>query len=389
MTQNFKTLFISTCNSTMDEAKKQSQEIKNDHIFCIVAQKQTRGRGRGGSTWHQAFAHTEENSLNASTDHKNIQHFPTLQDALKNETDFLPITFFIPALKLKIPIEWLSIVVGCALYDALKQTCTFIENTISIPPKMIKKEDFFLKWPNDIITLPGCKKISGILCETSVLNGTVNDIFVGIGLNFFNNPSFENSISFFDSQFSFTLTTDLKKSILSYFTNIFCQEIEEYLLHARSVEQLKHLALSRMTPKGTLLSVNKGATKGKFLDLALNGALILEGTTEPIYSGDVSIETSQIQNNSYVIPKNDKKFKPIIAIDFGNTRIHLANRNSYGIIEYIDIKYDVNFDHSATLKSELKSILENLLEDKLDTVDIFYSSVNTKEKTDSAILFLI
>lgn len=48
------------------------------------------------------------------------------------------------------------------------------------------------------------------------------------------------------------------------FYTTFSKELNEYLTVARKNEQIKNLALERMLPVGTLLSVNKGGRRGPF-----------------------------------------------------------------------------------------------------------------------------
>ena len=56
MSKNFQTILLETCPSTMDEAKKIAASQTLTHIFCVVAQEQTSGRGRGGSRWEQSLS---------------------------------------------------------------------------------------------------------------------------------------------------------------------------------------------------------------------------------------------------------------------------------------------------------------------------------------------
>lgn len=362
----FKEINLETCTSTMDSAKEMSTHFKNQ-AFYVSTKIQTQGRGRGGSTWTQA---------------------PKAQ----TETDFLPSTFAIPSHLIKIPFEWLSILVGCALYDSLKK-CFEVANNLTLHTKVnLEWRDLVIKWPNDILFKETEKKISGILCESSSIDGKIQWFYIGIGLNLFFHPDLQNSDSFFPSRFSEKLNSNIKLLIVNEFKKFLFEEIHEYLFNSRSISQLKSLAKERMVPIGTTLSVNKRSQKGKFADLGDNGSLILEGITEPIFSGDVHIEKEipitpkkikTIENLNQIkkisessTPK--KKSKPIIAVDFGNTRIHLTSQNSLKNIYSCDLLYN---DDLTNTKIELKSLLENIQTDRQETIDFFYCSVIKKEKT--------
>ena len=376
---NFESILLNSCSSTMDEAKSFSKKKKHDQILCILARQQISGRGRGGSTWVQSYSQTE-NILAEKSFHK-------LSEVFTEESNFLPLTLVIPMAIVKVPFEWISMIVGCSLFDALKKTDEHYNNLFVHSKEKEKNHEFFIKWPNDIVTFPEYKKIAGILCESSVLNGKVEEVFVGIGLNFFSHPQLENSASFFSEKISSSINEEDKKNILQYFAKEFCCELEEYLFYSRTVHQLKHLASERLLPKGTFLSVNKGAVKGKFVDIALNGALILEGVTDPIYSGDISVEPQNFIENKIVPVLNLKKkelVKSVLAVDFGNTRIHIACKNSDNVLKYSDIKY--NYD--GNLKEELKEVIENLFCDQEAEVQFIYTSVIKSLETEKTIIKL-
>jgi len=117
-------------DSTNDEAKR--IDLKND-FHLIVAEKQTKGRGRYGKKW-------------LSPGLGNI--YMTI--CTEKDLSFAPI----------------SLLTGLICINAISQ----IDNTLDIK----------LKWPNDI--LHKNKKIGGILIEKEIFNSKIKTI-VGIGIN--------------------------------------------------------------------------------------------------------------------------------------------------------------------------------------------------------------
>lgn len=109
--------------------------VKNDlePFTCVVADRQTAGRGRSGRVWH---SETDANL-----------YFSIVIDGL-DSTQLLPMNIF----------------AGFLLCDTLKHMV-----------------DAKVKWPNDM-TVNG-KKLAGILMETSFSGGVLEKVVLGIGLN--------------------------------------------------------------------------------------------------------------------------------------------------------------------------------------------------------------
>jgi 23S rRNA pseudouridine1911/1915/1917 synthase len=357
--KDFHPIFMESCTSTMDVAKQIIQTSPMDKIVCVVTKNQTAGRGRGGSTWIQS-------------------------DLLSSQNDFLPVTLIFPSSKIKIPVEWITAAVGCAVLDSLKNTENFLRTTLSPFFKTEQNSSLCIKWPNDIVYSFGnkYKKICGILCETVFSKQDQQTYYlIGIGLNFFEFPKVDFASSFLEYIAETNVFENLKKefkkkleeeeyrsTVLQKFSDFWSAEIVEYLCHARSIEQLKNLVLERSLPLGTNISVNKGTMKGKFLDLNDQGALLLEGVLDPIFSGDVSVD-------------EDFKIKPksrensIIAIDFGNSRIHLMLQNLESKIKSIHVSYD------SLNEKEIRPFADALTKDKSKQVQILFTSVISVEKT--------
>ncbi|KAB8028453.1 type III pantothenate kinase [Fluviispira multicolorata] len=408
----FNTFLVEHTTSTMDLAKKIAKESNENKIFAVIAKKQSGGRGRNGSSWIQA---TNENF--SSDQAEEVYTFKNISQALEEQIDFLPITLVFPSQHIKVPYEWLTTLVGCAIYDSLNKTISFLHSHFQDLPFQSNK-NIYIKWPNDIISFQNknklsndpiqYKKICGILCETSATQNQIGDFFIGIGLNFFKHPSTDTSISFWESLFPLELnksekrilnkwinTRDYLKTTLQYFSDSFMQEIKEYLCVSRSREQLKNLAMERSLPIGTLLSVNKGTRQGEFLGMNENAGLLLKGNNEPIFSGEISIkekkQTSVKNEKISTVTKtlaniSSPKMSPTLAIDFGNTRVHIGFQSSEAKKYQIDIPYDVFLTKNIhQVRDALRPVLEGFIIDRNKKIDFIYTSVNSPEKTQETI----
>lgn len=403
--KDFFTVFTEQTPSTMDLAKTFVQNNPhNGNILAIMTRNQTFGRGRGGSLWKQAGIESNLNANNTS----NLIYFENITEAVLKENDFIPVTFIFPNDRIKVPYEWITSLIGCAIYDSLKSTEDFIKSTLHNLPFNPQKS-IYIKWPNDIIVIPEeitnykeiqtYKKICGILCETSSSHNKVGDFFIGIGLNFFKHPSFEKSISFWESLFfdennksikreiNKSLNSDeFRKAILGKFCETLMKELVDYLCSPRDKTQLKSLTLERSLPIGTLLSVDKGTRQGEFLGLDENSGLILSGNSKPILSGEVVIKEKFSKKNLEKDQTITSKQTPILAIDFGNTTIHFVFFCSNSKKYQIDIPYEnVLTNGSNGIREILKPALEGFIFDRKQKIDLLYTTVNTPEKTKNSI----
>lgn len=132
-----------TCASTMDEAFLwlKSSDATPEKTGVILADYQTKGRGRRGRAW------------------ENIKHNLTLSIAFKLPSDIKDFSL-------------LSFVTAVALHDVMFDLCSGFS--------------LQYKWPNDLL-LEG-KKVSGILIETDLV-GAWRHMVVGIGVNLKVGPS--------------------------------------------------------------------------------------------------------------------------------------------------------------------------------------------------------
>ncbi len=136
MIGKFNILKFETLTSTNDEAKKLLKKEELPEFTVIVADEQTKGRGQRENTWNN--------------------------EASKN----LIISIIIKPSFLKITSQfYLSKVISLGILEYLNS----------------KKDNFKIKWPNDIYY--NDKKICGILIENSISGSTIKNSVIGIGLN--------------------------------------------------------------------------------------------------------------------------------------------------------------------------------------------------------------
>lgn len=127
-------VFLDTVDSTNQWAQENLSSLDPNKITCITAKEQTKGRGRFQRTW-------------VSPKGENI--YTTFYFRLKKNALHL---------------------------TSLAQVMTICFAKVLINEGFSPK----IKLPNDVLL--SCKKVSGVLCETSFKNDNV-DVFLGIGIN--------------------------------------------------------------------------------------------------------------------------------------------------------------------------------------------------------------
>lgn len=133
--KNARVIFIESCVSTQEHARKLIQMEKDVTPLVVVTDSQTAGRGRGENSWE---SEPGQNLLCTIV-------YPYRQKADKQ--------------------SYISRAVSLALCDLL----------------MLFTPNYAIKWPNDIV-LDG-KKIAGILIEHQVSGSHLTYSLIGIGLN--------------------------------------------------------------------------------------------------------------------------------------------------------------------------------------------------------------
>jgi biotin-[acetyl-CoA-carboxylase] ligase BirA-like protein len=348
--------FLESCPSTMDVAKTYAKnpDLKRTSFF-VTTRLQTNGRGRLGRTWLQSDIY-----------------------------DVLPLTLALANSELAIPLEWVSLIAGVAVYDTLLETYKNIRTTLKKTSLISQNNiNLFLKWPNDLVWFENQKveKLAGILCEAQVQSAvdSMSHVFIGIGLNLFSAPDIGNACGFFQkilnraAQLDFTIQNRVE--ILKSFHSCLEKNLRKYLCHSHSVSMMRRLFLKRTFPIGTILSINQKNHFGSFHDLNKDGALVLKsdsGEIEKIYSSEF-VDVIKSKRN-------------ILCIDFGNTRVHIKAQNELGEICHAHIAYE-----DIKSKKEFcsfENILKFFLANRTKKIEIFYVSVNSSKVTKSAITWI-
>lgn len=128
------TLRLETVASTNDEAARRARDGA-PHGLCVLAEAQTRGRGRQQRAWHSP----------------------------PGENIYLSVVLRLPLAPRAAPP--LTLAAGVALSDAV--------SGFGLAPS--------LKWPNDVLLGP--RKTAGILTEMSTRGDRIEFVILGVGLN--------------------------------------------------------------------------------------------------------------------------------------------------------------------------------------------------------------
>jgi 23S rRNA pseudouridine1911/1915/1917 synthase len=351
------TLVVPSVSSTMDAAAEQwgrggagasggtsgradvSFDVGSSGLFAVAARVQTQGRGRRGRSWIQGTSDHENSrdptdGLGAFQEDSSERWYPGLAAACGAFGDALPLSVVFARRHVRVPLEWLSLAVGCAVYDAAEDLSIFCQAAWPELEWIPLEEDkrLYLKWPNDLVVLPsltggGCLgKIAGVLIETAGSGTGIERVAVGLGLNLMDAPGVHasNARSLVDVLHGHWLSdpagmprsgSQLRKKFLRFkadpshravlasrFFESFERELIEYLTVPRTIGQLRSLALGRMLPIGLKLRVSDErtvtpgdalGTLGCFVGLGDDASLLLQsqefGSVEKVYAGDVSL----------------------------------------------------------------------------------------------------
>jgi BirA family biotin operon repressor/biotin-[acetyl-CoA-carboxylase] ligase len=207
--------------------------LKNYPInTLIVADNQTKGKGKGNRSW-------------ISQDKKNL--YMSLKIRAEGDNTFNYV-----------------FVVGIVILETLKH--------------LFKDINLELKWPNDLLL--NKKKIAGILLERDL---TDNSLVVGIGLNINSCPAdtLYKATSLRDEGF----ITD-KRTLVNNFINVF----ENYNLSSFNVIRERWLNYAYNLKNEIEVKIDDVSMVGIFEDLDVDGTLILkkkDGSYTKIISGDI------------------------------------------------------------------------------------------------------
>jgi len=130
------------------------------------------------------------------------------------------------------------------------------------------------KWPNDLLV--GGKKLAGILLESETSGAaSVDFVVVGIGVNIRSSP---DDVEFPATSLAAEGVTDVTPAqVLAAFAQVFGDWARRW--RAEGFAPVRAAWLARATGLGTAIRVRLERTtlRGRFLDLADDGALVLDG----------------------------------------------------------------------------------------------------------------
>jgi BirA family transcriptional regulator, biotin operon repressor / biotin---[acetyl-CoA-carboxylase] ligase len=236
---NFTILRFDTLDSTNNEAANQARQGADEGL-CVIARRQTAGRGRQGRNWVSA----EDAGLYFS-----IVLRP------KIETRLLPLV---------------TLIAGVTVHDTLKEH--------GLKPD--------IKWVNDVLVEE--KKISGILAETAeTAAGTA--VILGIGINL-TSRSFPDDIAetatSIEAETGAAITPDEIAETLTGYLGYFYEMLSE---PDKILEHWRNRS-SYYSGKNVRVSVPGGVIEGLTDGLEDNGALRIKqsnGTLTIVQAGDV------------------------------------------------------------------------------------------------------
>lgn len=236
-------------DSTNNKGKEIGLKAKEGTI--ILAEEQTKGKGRLGRSWH-------------STKGKDILMSIVLKPNITPSN-----------------IHKITLIGIAAVNRAIKDM----------------KIDSQIKWPNDII-IDG-KKVAGILTEASSRSNKINYIILGIGINVNSNiEDIPKELQNKSSSLKILKGSDIDKEKL---IRDVLHRFREYYIEFKTDEKIDNVIniyKSSSAILGREIFVIKGngeKRQGVALDIGLQGELIVEFPQgiEKIYAGEVSIRSHQ------------------------------------------------------------------------------------------------
>ena len=240
-----KVYYFDSIESTQDQALKLASDAKNNGAV-IIAQKQTGGKGRDGRKWISPKGGI------------------WLSVILHPDFDISVATLF--------PIA-----------SALAVSNT-IEKLYKIKPE--------LKWPNDV-NIKG-KKIAGILVDASLESNKIENIVLGVGINFDVNPKeIEKNLKNTPNFYGVSSLSKFKKNTTPVeFIQVFLVELEK-ILDALNSGKIKKIVKDWTKKSSTIgrkvqLDSKEGKISGKAIKIDDDGALVIAGKKNTrVLAGDI------------------------------------------------------------------------------------------------------
>jgi len=162
--------------------------------------------------------------------------------------------------------------------------CMAIEKILKIKPE--------LKWPNDV-TLKG-KKVAGVLVDTSIISNEIENVVLGIGINFKIKPH-ELASTIKKTPNFYGVATLVKKNERALpLVHQFLYELENIfqLINSRRIRKIKNEWTKRSSTIGRNVSIitSEGNVNGKAVKIDSDGALIISNgkKAERILVGDIT-----------------------------------------------------------------------------------------------------
>ena len=162
--------------------------------------------------------------------------------------------------------------------------CLAIEKILKIKPE--------LKWPNDI-TLKG-KKVAGVLVDTSIISNEIENMVLGIGINFKIKPH-ELASTIKKTPNFYGVATLVKKNEKALpLVQQFLYELENVfqLINSRRIRKIRNEWTKRSSTIGKIVSIKtgEGNVNGKAIKIDSDGALIISKCrkAERILVGDIT-----------------------------------------------------------------------------------------------------
>jgi BirA family biotin operon repressor/biotin-[acetyl-CoA-carboxylase] ligase len=162
--------------------------------------------------------------------------------------------------------------------------CMAIEKILKIKPE--------LKWPNDV-TLKG-KKVAGVLVDTSIISNEIENMVLGIGINFKIKPH-ELASTIKKTPNFYGVATLVKKNERALpLVHQFLYELEKVfqLINSRRIRKIKSEWTKRSSTIGRNVSIitSEGNVSGKAVKIDSDGALIISNgkKAERILVGDIT-----------------------------------------------------------------------------------------------------
>ena len=236
--------YLESVSSTNDYLKKIAKDIDSEGLI-VIANEQTKGKGRLGRTW------------------------------ITTKDDSIAISIL---LKPNVNIERASLITMIAGVSVVEG----IQNSTDITPS--------IKWPNDIYI--DNKKLGGILAESSFNNGTLEHIVLGIGINI-NQTNFDKRLESSATSLKKVCGKELDKEvIIANILNVF----EKYYNLFKSndlmafMDKLKHN--SCVLGKNVAIINNNETYIGKAINITDSGSILIKlnnGEIREFVNGDISL----------------------------------------------------------------------------------------------------